>query len=1095
MASNQGNPIAYRGLPACGRCYVAGDHHQKDCRACANCRRHGHQQNACPYKVDKAYCDHCSKSGHSAGTCPKLQQPQQVECQVKGCDKAEPTWLHPHKTNKDNPLTSIQRATICGTNHVGKSTVAKSPKVATIHGNGNAQARRAPDCGDAIYGRKSADQSLLNGHNGPSVITNYVKLPKRPGVVYEYRIDIVPPPTTPPRPNPQMTQRSERKRVFNALRRLPVLSGREDYFTDYDTLWSCRQLNQAQLANASVQYSKQSGQTATVPSVTLLFIRSLNFSQGSLDLVGRATPQRNPNLLIKALNGMVTKCITERPQNDLFEASANSFYMKSGSRVLQNSLLINRGYFTSVRPGQNAPLLNVNVMYGTFLRPIVVSKFLDDMTPRYGDAQKILKGRTVRIMYERGTNNNVDHDLEPNRKKQIAGFGRVPRLQQFNDGTRMWTVKEWFESQGLTIKEPKQPCVNVGLSAGARPGGTGALWIPSEYLEIEPYQTFGNMLNADHMRDMLATALKSPASNQAAIVEEGLGFLGVGDAQTQNALSKTYNFEIGHQLIRIPAQFLNAPVIRYLNTTKPNITIASWDVARDKFLRTTPALQNALPLGVLDLRKRHGPKSGPIGLALLNRCFDHGMLRIRPDRNSIRFITPRELPIGAGPKPFSPTPEDWKKSCKEVTTAWTSAGSPAFVLVLIDQNDADLYAAIKLVADRHAGFKSVVCTNNKVPVETVQQERGPPTTRLVAGNNNQLLGLMSNLALKFNIKCGGQNHAVDSGNVSAFSLLHCAAPVVGMKMPGQKAPPPDPNNTDTLVIGVDVVHPGGDTPSIAAMVGTVDSHFANFCGSIRLQPGRAEILTRSNMQELFEERLAAFKKKNNKAPKRVLYYRDGVSEDQYYQVLSEEVDIIQKVLPEVAVTAIVVGKRHHTRFFCADPSASYTERRGVNGNAKPGLLVDKIITQPATQDGFQDFFLQSHAAIRGTAKSAHYIVIRNDKKCNLTMSAIHNITHAFCYNYARATKGVSYCAPAYYADRLCDRIHRFLKLYMRAYNVGGDWAMNDDEQQIQADDGKNAAILAFRTRIAQEITQDPNWKPNTSSNPWHPSMNDIMFWL
>ncbi|MGG6497977.1 UNVERIFIED_CONTAM: hypothetical protein NY603_34140, partial [Bacteroidetes bacterium 56_B9] len=84
-------------------------------------------------------------------------------------------------------------------------------------------------------------------------------------------------------------------------------------------------------ANVSVQYSKQSGQTATVPSVTLFFIRSLNFNQGSLDLVGRATPQRNPNLLIKALNGMVTKCITERPQNDLFEASANSFYMKSGS--------------------------------------------------------------------------------------------------------------------------------------------------------------------------------------------------------------------------------------------------------------------------------------------------------------------------------------------------------------------------------------------------------------------------------------------------------------------------------------------------------------------------------------------------------------------------------------------------------------------------------------------------------------------------------------------------------------------------------------------------------------------------------------------
>ncbi|WPB06131.1 uncharacterized protein RHO25_010788 [Cercospora beticola] len=55
--------------------------------------------------------------------------------------------------------------------------------------------------------------------------------------------------------------------------------------------------------------------------------------------------------------------------------------------------------------------------------------------------------------------------------------------------------------------------------------------------------------------------------------------------------------------------------------------------------------------------------------------------------------------------------------------------------------------------------------------------------------------------------------------------------------------------------------------------------------------------------------------------------------------------------------------------------------------------------------------------------------------------------------------------------------------------------MNAAEEQIQTQQGKNAAILAFRTRIAQEITQDPNWKPNSSSNPWHPAMNDIMFWL
>ncbi|PPJ54695.1 hypothetical protein CBER1_05999 [Cercospora berteroae] len=976
-------------------------------------------------------------------------------------------------------MTALQRATIGGTTDVTQPTVARRPNVAALYGNVSPQAASVPAVNSPIYGRQEADASMLGGHEDTTVITNYVKLPKTPTVVYEYRIDIVLPPTPGRANNPQMTQRSERKRVFKALCNLPVLQNHNDYFTDYDTLWSCSPLNQAQLANLSVQYAKQSGRMATVPSVTLLFIRSLNFNQGSLDLVGRTTPQRNPNLLIKALNGMVTKCITERQQNDLFEASANSFYLKRSSTTLPNSLLINRGYFTSVRPGQEGPLLNVNIMHGTFLKPILVSKFLDDMNAQYADdAEKILKGRTVRITYDRGPNNGVDHDIEEHRKKQIAGFGKIPQLQQFDDGTRMWTVKQWFESQGLPIQDLNKPCVNVGLTAGARPGGSGALWIPAQYLEIEPYQTFGKMLNSAHMRDMLATALKSPAVNQAAIVEEGLRLLGVNDQQTRNALDTNYGFQIGNKLLRIPAQLLTAPVIRYLNTKKSTISDASWDIANDKFLQTPPALRK---LGVLDMRQRGGAPAADIGFELLKRCAYHGMLSTAPQRQDVHVFIPTTTHFGPGRSQFSPTFDTYGAFRQAMGIAWTKAGSPAFVLVLLDQNDPDLYAAIKLFADHRAGFKTVVCTNGKV--SQGQQLKG----------GNGFLGILSNLALKFNIKCGGQNHAVDSGARSAFSLLHVAPPQKGMKLPGQKEPPTDPNLTDTMIIGVDVVHPGGDTPSIASMVGTVDSHFANFCGSVRLQPGRVEVLTKVNMQELVEERVAAFKAKNKgQAPKRILYYRDGVSEDQYYQVLSEEVDTIQKALPDVAITAIVVGKRHHTRFFCADEKTSYKERGQINGNARPGLLVDKVITQPATADGFRDFFLQSHAAIRGTAKSAHYIVIRNDKKCKLDKNAIHNITHALCYNYARATKGVSYCAPAYYADRLCDRVHRYLKLYMRAFHVGGDWSMSQSEQQMIP---KTAGILAFRTRIAGEVAQDPNWNLHRRANPWHASMDNIMFWL
>ncbi|KAI5364698.1 putative Zinc finger, CCHC-type, Piwi domain, ribonuclease H-like superfamily [Septoria linicola] len=1109
--SGKGNNLpSHGGPPTCANCHLTG-HNADNCTACKTCYRTGHRPQDCPYIAANAggknHCSHCDQTGHLVGKCEA-----RPGCAADDCDSKQHARFHDHKGG----LPATVRAVIRGPAAVPRAPNVAPPKVATRYANGNAPAQAPPNCitGTLKY---LADTSQLGNNNSVSVITNYVSVPNTPPKVYEYRIDIVPaPPTGAGVAAREMTQRSERKRVFNALQQLPPLVGHNDYFTDYDTLWSCTELNANQCTQTNVQYTKQSGRTAQVHSTTFAYLRTLRFDNGTTDLVGRAildgpvNQQRNPNLLIKALNGMVTKCITERQQNDLFEATANSFYLRNGATMLQNSLLIHRGYFSSVRPGETSVLLNVNIMHGTFIRPTLVTTFLNDMNlpgRNYGDPQALLKGRTVRLTYARGNNNGVNQDAEAHRKKQIAGFGLIPQLQQFDDGVRMWTVKEWYETQGLPIHFPMHPCVNVGLAAGGRPGGTGALWIPAEYLEIEPCQPFGKMLNSTHMRDMLTTALKHPAANQAAI-----------------------NLRLQPQLLQIPAQFLNAPRLEYRSTIKERILRASWDIASDKFFRVTTALQDSLPLGALDFRTRPGPAATDIGSGLLARCHDHGLLSRAPKADDVKVIN------GAAYLPRFPLNNGtWKIFCESVGPAWMNAGKPAFVLVLIDQQDVELYAAIKLLADRRGGFKTVVLTNGKLPQQNFKLREG-----------NQLAGLFSNLALKFNIKSGGQNHAIQSApGQHAFDALNSGGgppnaavtantgplkssapkpltmpgggpkkltmPGAGSRLPAKGATRTSgatttkvkvPLHTDTMVIGVDVVHPGGDTPSIAAMVGSVDSHFANFPGSIQLQPGRVEVLEPANMQALFEERLAAFQKKNA-APKRILYYRDGVSEDQYYQVIDKEVKAIQKVLPKVAITVIVVGKRHHTRFFCANDKDSYPDpKKGhptlsgapdINGNARPGLLVDKIITMPVTQDGFCDFFLQSHAALAGTAKSAHYVVIRNDQACNLNMAAIHNITHAFCYDYARATKGVSYCAPAYYADRLCDRAHKFLKLHMEVFRVGPKYnSMNLAEKQMR---DRKAAGLRYRLRLALELSNDPHWLLPGRTNPWHANMDDIMWWL
>lgn len=78
------------------------------------------------------------------------------------------------------------------------------------------------------------------------------------------------------------------------------------------------------------------------------------------------------------------------------------------------------------------------------------------------------------------------------------------------------------------------------------------------------------------------------------------------------------------------------------------------------------------------------------------------------------------------------------------------------------------------------------------------------------------------------------------------------------------------------------------------------------------------------------------------------------------------------MVPKFKLTAIVVAKRHHVRFFPQSNDAKDCVPK--NGNCKPGTLIDTAVTSPY----FQDFYLQSHDAIKGTAKPAHYFVLVNE---------------------------------------------------------------------------------------------------------------------
>jgi len=147
--------------------------------------------------------------------------------------------------------------------------------------------------------------------------------------------------------------------------------------------------------------------------------------------------------------------------------------------------------------------------------------------------------------------------------------------------------------------------------------------------------------------------------------------------------------------------------------------------------------------------------------------------------------------------------------------------------------------------------------------------------------------------------------------------------------------------------------------------------------------------------------------------------KDRANDERVGEVSSdmEQLDIEATEIEKPDITAVVVTKRHYTRFF---PPNSYPDWK----NCEPGTCVDSVVTHPV----YFDFFLQSHIPIQGAAKPTYYFVIRNDM--NFTATQIQTLTHDVCYTFVRCTLPVGYVPPVYYADQLCERARLYIRREM-----------------------------------------------------------------
>lgn len=419
-------------------------------------------------------------------------------------------------------------------------------------------------------------------------------------------------------------------------------------------------------------------------------------------------------------------------------------------------------------------------------------------------------------------------------------------------------------------------------------------------------------------------------------------------------------------------------------------TNASWNLTEVRFyrpgLRHEHATQNRQPVvSILDLsptNKKTGLSNIPLDAVIHNFSLQFGKLGMPgPAMNDIYYNHHPEL----GKKG---TLSDWKyfEAMNALFKQLYGVGfnsnkdprHPGPLLVVLSNADKLTYAMVKRVAD-------------KLGVQTVCTQ----LSKLQRASTKNDGGFFGNLALKFNIKLGGTNHLVllSKDDSSAFRAIP----------------------KSTMVIGADVVHPPGGAapgfPSIAAIAASDGSEHDNFPGSMRFNPARQEVsfgnLSRGNitdqsqiieeLEDMVVERLKAYHTKNKHLPQNIVFYRDGVSDGQYAAVSKDEVrkvrlaceravNVIKVPMPPVNITFIIVQKRHHTRFYT---QPNLKER--INGNVPPGFVVNTEVVRASPSN----FYLQSHHAVKGTARSAHYVILTNEIKELQAMTTIVDIVSLF----------------------------------------------------------------------------------------------------
>ncbi|GAA6062365.1 hypothetical protein JCM10212_004211 [Sporobolomyces blumeae] len=433
----------------------------------------------------------------------------------------------------------------------------------------------------------------------------------------------------------------------------------------------------------------------------------------------------------------------------------------------------------------------------------------------------------------------------------------------------------------------------------------------------------------------------------------GMLQFGVGELKAANgSVLGEWGIDISPDPMELTARILPSPVVKYQQPL--SVLNGVWNLRNVRLAQ--PAALNTWIVFVFQnehMLPRHAVESSVNGLVSALRTLGAAVHMPQPE---IVYVPADVRPADVG------TYFRWVFSQRE-------GPPPELLLCFLAYKPTPHYAAIKRFGDIEFGVATQCVYIPKLARADAQY--------------------WSNVSLKINVKLGGSNSTVDLGEAIS---------------------------RPTIIFGADVHHgpPRSPAPSIAAVVSTTNEDATDYRSSISIQDSREELIL--DLEEMVHGQLLDFQRNVGIKPERFVFFRDGVSEGQFAQVLSEEVPAIKRACTRIEndfapdLTYIVCGKRHHLSM--APKNANEGDRRG---NAPSGTTLDSGVTSPV----YFDFYCQSHAGLLGTSRSAHYTVLLDEN--HFSADVLQELVYKLCYTYQRCTRAVSIATPAYYADLLCSR--------------------------------------------------------------------------